>query len=308
MLTTPAAAGFISIDGFSDPLQSDGIGDRTTEGLVTFLDDGLSLSAYAVSGVTSMPVASVIYRFTPTPLVAAPMVVVLARNSQQSVAETGILRMSVDDHSLSYVLPGAQQAFVSYSFDFRSVLSDVSSMREIRLDWLREDGHGGAKQLIIDSIDVHAVPEPSTLGLIGLATGGAWMLRRKKGKQQKGANDRTQLQPRIPTHCDVGGFAMSDRPTVGQLAYNPIEKPIRYPLELCDNLHICLWDESGKFKWTIALFHQGSEGYDLRFIGPRPLDARVDWTHFGELVIQGQAIADQRFAKEADGDGSDNFS
>jgi len=185
MIATPAMAGFIAIDGFSDPLQSDGLGERTIEGLVTFLDDGVSLSAYAVSGVTNMPVASVIYHFAPTPLVAAPIVVVLARNSQQSVAETGILRMSVDGHSRSYVLPGAQQAFVSYSFDFRSVLSDVSSMREIRLDWLREDGHGGAKQLIIDSIDVHAVPEPSTLGMIGLAAGGAWIAKRRKGKQLK---------------------------------------------------------------------------------------------------------------------------
>jgi hypothetical protein len=182
LLTTPAAAGFIAIDGFSDSSQSDGLGDRTTEGLVTFLDDGISLSAYAVSGATSMPVASVIYHFAPTPLVAAPIVVVLARNSQQSVAETGILRMSVDGNSLSYVLPGSQENFVSYSFDFRSVLSDVSAMREIRLDWLREDGHGGAKQLVIDSISVHAVPEPSTIGLIGLVAGGAW-LRKRAGKR-----------------------------------------------------------------------------------------------------------------------------
>ena len=168
ILTTPAAAGFITIDEFSNPEQSDGLGNRTIEGLVMFLDDGLSLSAYAISGVTSMPVASVIYHFTPTPLVAAPIVVVLAKNSQQSVAETGILRMSVDNHSLSYILPGAQENFVSYSFDFRSVLSDVSAMQEIRLDWLREDGHGGAKQLVIDSLDVHAVAEPSTLALLSV--------------------------------------------------------------------------------------------------------------------------------------------
>jgi len=185
LIATPVSAGFITIDGFSDPERSDGLGERTIEGLVMFLDDGLSLSAYAIAGVTSMPAASVIYHFTPTPLVAAPIVVVLARNSQQSVAETGILRMSVDDHSLSYVLPGAQQSFVPYSFDFRSVLSDVSAMREIRLDWLREDGHGGAKQLIIDSIDVHAVPEPSTLGLIGLVAGGAWIARRKTKRERE---------------------------------------------------------------------------------------------------------------------------
>jgi hypothetical protein len=186
MVATPASAGFIAIDGFSDPLQSDGLGDRTTEGLVTFVDDGLTMSAYAVSGATSMPIASVIYRFVPTPLVAAPIVRVLARNDQTHTAETGILRVSVDDQSISYVLPGGQQSFVPYSFDFRSVLSDVSAMQEIRIDWLREDGHGGAKQLIIDSIDVHAVPEPATLGLIGLAAGGAWIVKRKKDNKPKG--------------------------------------------------------------------------------------------------------------------------
>jgi hypothetical protein len=133
-----------------------------------------------------MPIASVIYRFVPTPLVAAPIVQVLARNDQHSVNETGILRVSVDDQSISYVLPGAQRDFVPYSFDFTRALSGVASMAEIRIDWLREDGHGGAKQLVIDSIDVHAVPEPATLGLIGLAAGGAWMVRRKKANKPKG--------------------------------------------------------------------------------------------------------------------------
>ena len=186
LVTTPTSAGFIAIDGFSDPLQSDGLGDRTTEGLVTFVDDGLTMSAYAVSGATSMPIASVIYRFVPTPLVAAPIVRVLARNDQTHAAETGVLRVSVDDQSISYVLPGGQRDFVPYSFNFTSLLSGVSAMREIRLDWLREDGHGGAKQLVIDSIDVHAVPEPATLGLIGLAAGGAWIARQKKDNKTKG--------------------------------------------------------------------------------------------------------------------------
>jgi hypothetical protein len=185
MIATPVSAGFITIDGFSDSERSDGLGERTTEGLVTFIDDGLSLSAYAIAGVTSMPVASVIYKFVPTPLVAAPIVRVLARNDQTDVAETGILRVSVDGESISYVLPGAQRDFVPYSFDFTKALSGVSAMAEIRIDWLREDGHTGAKQLIIDSIDVHAVPEPSTLGMIGLAAGGAWMAKRKKGIKLK---------------------------------------------------------------------------------------------------------------------------
>ena len=185
LITTPTSAGFIAIDGFSDPTQSDGLGDRTTEGLVTFVDDGLTMSAYAVSGATSMPIASVIYRFVPTPLVAAPIVQVLARNDQTHTAETGVLRVSVDGESISYVLPGGQRDFVPYSFNFTSLLSGVASMAEIRIDWLREDGHGGAKQLVIDSIDVHAVPEPSTLGLIGLAAGGAWIAKRKTKRERE---------------------------------------------------------------------------------------------------------------------------
>jgi hypothetical protein len=59
-------------------------------------------------------------------------------------------------------------------------------MQEIRIDWLREDGHGGAKQLVIDLIDVHAVPEPATLGMIGLAAGWAWIVKRKNANKPKG--------------------------------------------------------------------------------------------------------------------------
>lgn len=78
--------------------------------------------------------------------------------------------------------------------------------------------------------------------------------------------------------------------------YQPQENPRRYPLELAPNLHICLWNEDGVFKWTIALFDWTREGYELRFIGDRPLDRRVNWEHFREVVEQGQRIADERFA------------
>ena len=77
--------------------------------------------------------------------------------------------------------------------------------------------------------------------------------------------------------------------------YRPVEKPIRYPLELCADHHICLWSEDGKFKWTVAYFAKGSEGYDLRFVGDRPLDSRVNWDHFRELVILGQRLADDEW-------------
>ena len=77
--------------------------------------------------------------------------------------------------------------------------------------------------------------------------------------------------------------------------YKPLEKPRRYPLELNDDLHICLWSEDGKFKWTVAYFNKGKEGYGLHFVGDRPLDSRVNWDHFRECVILGQRLADERF-------------
>lgn len=77
--------------------------------------------------------------------------------------------------------------------------------------------------------------------------------------------------------------------------YNPVEKPTMYPLELCKDLHVCLWDNEGKYKWTIAYFDKGSEGYDLRFVGDRPFDKRVDWRNLEVVLRQGQIIADKQF-------------
>jgi hypothetical protein len=76
--------------------------------------------------------------------------------------------------------------------------------------------------------------------------------------------------------------------------YHPKESPTRYPLELTNDLHICLWDEKGMYKWTIALWNMTEKGFELRFVGPRPLDGRVDWEHFRELIVQGQRMADAR--------------
>jgi hypothetical protein len=82
--------------------------------------------------------------------------------------------------------------------------------------------------------------------------------------------------------------------------YKPIESPRRYPLELGDDLHICLWSEDGKFKWTVAYFVVDSEGYNLHFVGERPFDPRVNWDHFRELSILGQRLANERFEKRRD--------
>jgi len=78
--------------------------------------------------------------------------------------------------------------------------------------------------------------------------------------------------------------------------YRPLEKPTRYPLELSANLHICLWAEDGTHKWTIAYFLRSKEGYDLHFVGDRPFKSRVNWDHFRECAVQGQRIADEKFA------------
>ena len=80
--------------------------------------------------------------------------------------------------------------------------------------------------------------------------------------------------------------------------YKPLETPTAYPLELNDNLHICLWSEDGTYKWTIALWHKGKEGYSLEFIGSRPLNDRVKWKKLKAIIKQGQAIADKRFEQE----------
>jgi hypothetical protein len=80
--------------------------------------------------------------------------------------------------------------------------------------------------------------------------------------------------------------------------YNPIERPRRYPLELRDDGHICLWSENGEYKWTIALFNRHKEGYDLTFVGDRPLDPRVNWTHFREIIEQGQSMHDRMYRDE----------
>ena len=80
--------------------------------------------------------------------------------------------------------------------------------------------------------------------------------------------------------------------------YKPLENPTAYPLELNDNLHICLWSEDGTYKWTIALWRKDKEGYSLEFVGARPLNERVKWKKLKAIIKQGQAIADKRWEQE----------
>ena len=68
------------------------------------------------------------------------------------------------------------------------------------------------------------------------------------------------------------------------------------PLELTHrDLHICLWSESECYKWTIGYFEFDSEGPRFKFVGERPMDARVDWEKFRELIKLGYALAWHKF-------------
>ena len=89
-------------------------------------------------------------------------------------------------------------------------------------------------------------------------------------------------------------------PTKHREWYKPLESPPQYPLELrakskYSSLAIVLWSEDGTSCWTIAWWTKGCEGYELSFVGDRPLDKRVKWKAFKRCVKQGQKIADEMF-------------
>lgn len=84
---------------------------------------------------------------------------------------------------------------------------------------------------------------------------------------------------------------------VNKKYYNPQEPIKRYPLELAENLHVNLWSEDGKSKWSIAYFNFDEEGAELKFVSDRPFDPRVNWDHFHELLKHGQLLADRQYYK-----------
>jgi len=57
-------------------------------------------------------------------------------------------------------------------------------------------------------------------------------------------------------------------------------------LEYLDG-HINLYSEDGTYKWSISYFVSHSDGWDLKFVGKRPFDARVDWDEFQRLIWVG---------------------
>jgi hypothetical protein len=67
------------------------------------------------------------------------------------------------------------------------------------------------------------------------------------------------------------------------------------PLELTKSLHICLWSEDNSYKWTIGYFEQDDEGPWFKFVGDRPLDERVNWNDFHEMIRLGYSLAEHAF-------------
>lgn len=45
---------------------------------------------------------------------------------------------------------------------------------------------------------------------------------------------------------------------------------------------------------------KNKEGYDLHFVGNRPLSEKVKWKAFKGLIKKGQKIADDKWEKESD--------
>ncbi len=197
VMASPAQAGFILIDHFTSLASSDGLGARSTTGFVSInpdpgLEPGLSYAELISSGNAANPtVASLIYGFLPTPIVVTPIFRIRAENTQENLTETAILRARVNGGAnISYTLNGNQSGYSDYSFDFTSQFGPgAAAIAELRIEWVRPTGDSGARQLWIDLIEVQEVPEPATLALIGLASGGggiaAYRRRRKASASKK---------------------------------------------------------------------------------------------------------------------------
>lgn len=173
-------AGFVTIDEFTNAAESDGVGRRTFAGDVTVEDDAASL----LGGVVWLgEVASIHYDFLPSPLVVKPKFVLKLKNNQTTFAESGILRATVNGGpSLERELFAAKVDYEIVVFDFIPLVPITETIREFRLDWLRPDSATGARELLIDSIEVQDVPEPRSMSLIGSAAGIAAIMRRRKNR------------------------------------------------------------------------------------------------------------------------------
>lgn len=186
-LCSPVFADFVTIDEFTDSTQSDGLGTRTTSGLVSFNELGIELGTVsAVSGVPIVGEASITYAFTPTPINVVPIFILKARNNQTDINELGQLQVSVNGNTpISYLLPGKQTDYVSYSFDFthQFTVPSAALIDELKISWFRPQGYTGVAQLLLTSIEAHNVPEPSTIVLLSFVSSVSTLYRwRRKAR------------------------------------------------------------------------------------------------------------------------------
>lgn len=177
LVTSTAHAGFITIDEFTNAAESDGLGRRTFAGDVKVADD----QAAMISGVVWLgEVATITYDFMPSPLVVSPKFRLVLKNNQTNYGESGILRATVNGRSLERELFADKDDFEVVIFDFTDTIPASETIPEFRVDWLRPDQATGARELLIDSIEVAEVPEPRSMSLIGAAAGIAAIVRRRK--------------------------------------------------------------------------------------------------------------------------------
>lgn len=196
LTSSPCAAGFVTIDEFTNATQSDHLGTRTSDGKVDHKGTYISM----VSGTPETnKVAQLFYSFVPSPLVVKPKFVLTVKNNQTTYLESGWLRVSINNkHFLQEELFAAQQGFQRIVFDFTNQVSASETISELQLDWLRPDGTTGVRELLINSIVVSDVPEPPTFLLLAvcLSSVGIYHLHKtqRNAKQTRHSHGNRRLR------------------------------------------------------------------------------------------------------------------
>ena len=62
-----------------------------------------------------------------------------------------------------------------------------------------------------------------------------------------------------------------------------------------ETIEISQWGNDNSYRWVIANFERGEEGFWLKFVGDRPFRNDVNWLNFGKLAREGQKILDDFF-------------
>lgn len=169
-LCVPCSAGFITIDEFTDPTQSDSLGLRTDTGVPTaessyggvYYRDGY---ADLVGGLPEdqIPI-KIFYDFLPSPLVASSVIRVRAKNNQTTFEETGVLSLVLNQEFRLWETLTSSTEYQDYDFDFTSQFTGPVS--HLELEWTRPVSATGARQLFIDSVSIQETPEPPAIALL----------------------------------------------------------------------------------------------------------------------------------------------